>query len=322
MAKKVLTPEEVQAKLEKKAAKRKLFFGTFTKALAFFLAIAMVYTLAIIAFTPETSLPSGNTVQSNNTSNGFDDYDDGSASTGGDTVSNTNNNTNDGASSGGANTSDVAAEAIAAINAETAKAAKGNYNWKRVSDFTPDGAIDVGNATETLNKIIKGVDENADLNSVVGGFLGIGTKEAQVTGGKVTPDTGMKDQHLLVATKLVAGDIKSATKEGDTYVLKLASQKNPQKDGSNSLSHATNDFFTEGEVQKSISNAVGSAVKVESSTVDYYDIQIKATIKDGKLSTYELSYGFSATLNLKAAIIPITGKGKATNKAVYSNIKY
>ena len=30
MAKKVLTPEEVQAKLEKKAAKRKLFFGTFT----------------------------------------------------------------------------------------------------------------------------------------------------------------------------------------------------------------------------------------------------------------------------------------------------
>ena len=75
MAKKVRTPEEVQAKLARKANKRKIFFGTFTKALAFFLAIAMVYSLAIIAFTPAT-LPT--TVVGGSTNNGGDSTDEGS----------------------------------------------------------------------------------------------------------------------------------------------------------------------------------------------------------------------------------------------------
>ncbi|MGN1161280.1 MAG: hypothetical protein ACI4SX_03430, partial [Candidatus Fimenecus sp.] len=59
MAKKVMTPEEYQARIEKKVSRRKIFFGTFTKALAFFLAIAMAYSLAVIAFTPNTGVASG-----------------------------------------------------------------------------------------------------------------------------------------------------------------------------------------------------------------------------------------------------------------------
>ena len=50
MAKKNFTPEEMQAKAEKNAANCKLFFGTFTKALAVFLAIVIAWSLVTIAF--------------------------------------------------------------------------------------------------------------------------------------------------------------------------------------------------------------------------------------------------------------------------------
>ena len=51
MAKKVKTPEEVQAALEKKVAKRAIFFSTFRKALALFLGIAFTFAMVQIAFT-------------------------------------------------------------------------------------------------------------------------------------------------------------------------------------------------------------------------------------------------------------------------------
>ena len=51
MAKKNYTPEEMQAKMDKKSANCKLFFGTFTKALAVFLAVVIAWSLVAIAYT-------------------------------------------------------------------------------------------------------------------------------------------------------------------------------------------------------------------------------------------------------------------------------
>ena len=56
MAKKNYTPEEMQAKAEKKAANCKIFFGTFTKALAVFLAVVIAWSLVTIAFTAPITL--------------------------------------------------------------------------------------------------------------------------------------------------------------------------------------------------------------------------------------------------------------------------
>ena len=334
MAKKVLTPEQAQIKAMKKAKKSE----NWTKFWAILLAAVLTFGIVALgksagedaAAAAGTTVSGENTDATGSTDEGSDDVDFGgstgstgstdSGSTGSTgSTGNSGSTGNAGSSAGAADTS--TADAVALLNKVTAAAANGSYNWKRVSDYTEDGAIDVGSATDTLDGIIKGVDENASLDSVVGGFLGIGTKEAAVVNGKL-PESGMNEQHLLVATKLTDADIQKFAKQGDVYMFQIKACSNPKKDGSNPLSRATNDFFTHEEVVKGISDAVGSALTVSSSDVKYSAIVLKATIVGEKLTNFELSYTFAATLNLKAVVVPITGKGKATNNAVYSNIAY
>ncbi len=329
MAKKVLTPEQAEIKAMKKAKKSE----NWTKFWAILLAAVLTFGIVSLgksagedAAAAATTATGESTEAAVSDDSGSDDVDFGTGSTdAGSTGSTDAGSTGGSTGSAGGSTAGAAdtstADAVALLNKVTAAAANGSYNWKRVSDYTEDGAIDVGNATDTLDGIIKGVDENASLDSVVGGFLGIGTKEAAVVNGKL-PAEGMNEQHLLVGTKLTEADIQKFAKQGDVYMFQIKACSNPKKDGSNPLSRATNDFFTHEEVVKGISDAVGSALTVDSSDVKYSAIVLKATITGDKLTNFELSYTFSATLNLKAVVVPITGKGKATNNAVYSNIAY
>ena len=326
MAKKVLTPEEFQAKLEKKTAKRNLFFGTFTKALAFFLAIAIAWSLAAIAFAPAigggTVVNGGAQTQQGGNEGvvgGNDDVVDFGGSDSGDA------NTPSG-DSGAADTSK--ADAFKAVNDATAKVYKGNYKWERKCYFT--SPIDVGNATDTLNGIIQGVDENADLNSVVGGFLGItGTKDdpawtADVKGGKLPAEGRMNNEkYLMKAFALTEGDVKQFKVDGNKYMFQLNACNNPQKDGKNALNHVTNDFITLTEVQEGVAGALGSAgnlLKVESCDVDFTAIVVKAVIEGGNLKSVTISYSMNVkALNLKATLLPITGKGAGDMICTYSN---
>lgn len=200
------------------------------------------------------------------------------------------------------------------LNKWTAAASKGNYKFARVCAYTPDGAIDVGNATGTLNKIIQGIDENASLDTVVGGFLGIGNRDGEVKGGKI-PE-GMNKQYALKAMTLTAADIKSATANGNKYVVKLGNFANPQKDGKNAMSRATNDFFTHQEVVDGITS-ITTLIKVNSTDVQYTDVTITAVVDGDNLKTLEITYGFSAKMQLKA-VVSINGQGKATNKITYT----
>lgn len=200
------------------------------------------------------------------------------------------------------------------FNKWTAAAAKGNYKFTRVCGYTPDGAIDVGGATATLNRVIKLVDKNASLDSVVGGFLGIGNKGNEVKGGKL-PE-GMNAQYALKAMSLTAADVKTATANGNKYVVTLGDFANPQKDGKNAFSRATNDFFTHQEVVDGITSLT-SAIKVKSTDVQYKNVTLTAVADGDKLKTLEISYGFDAEMVLQVGI-SITGKGKATNKIVYT----
>ncbi len=327
MAKKVRTPEEVQARLEKKAAKRKLFFGTFTKALAFFLAIAMVYSLAIIAFTPATVAPTtGNNVQSGSTSNGFDDYDDGSSNVGTGDAGTNDAGTNNGGSTDAGN-SDEKAKAVAALNNATAAAAKKSYTWERKCYFTQP--LDVGSATDTLNGIIQKVDPNANIDSVVGGFIGrTGEKNdpawtAEVVNGQ-RPAEGTKmteDKYLMIATKLTASDVASVKVDGDKYTFNLVTCKNPQKDGKNALNHVTNDFITLAEVQKGVKDGLGSLsmlLSVKSLDADYESIVVTAEIKDGNL----VNFGFTYHMNVKKLELSVaTGNGAGDVICTYKNFK-
>ena len=74
-----------------------------------------------------------------------------------------------------------AAAAAEAINAATAKAVAAGYHWTRSAQYTQP--VDVGSATSGLNTLIKGIDPEASLDSVVGGFIGIGDKEMDIEKG-------------------------------------------------------------------------------------------------------------------------------------------
>ena len=334
MAKKVLTPEEFQAKLEKKTAKRNLFFGTFTKALAFFLAIAIAWSLAAIAFAPAigggTVVNGGAQTQqggSESTGGNNDVVDFGGSSSGDSTSTPSGDSTSTpSGDSGAADTSK--ADAIKAVNDATAKVYKGNYKWERKCYFT--SPIDVGDATETLNGIIQRVDENASIDSVVGGFLGItGTKDdpawsADVKGGKLPAEGKMNNEkYLMKAFALTEGDVMQYKVDGNKYMFQLNACNNPQKDGKNALNHVTNDFITLTEVQEGVAGALGAAgnlLKVESCDVDFTSIVVTAVIDGGNLKSVQISYSMNVkALNLKATLIPITGKGAGDMICTYSN---
>ena len=340
MAKKVKTPEEVKAAIEKRTAKRTLFFGTFRKALAFFLAIAFTFALVQIAFTAKngvavatgTGTGTGNGSESVSTNTGDDGLVDfgGSDTDGNGGTSDTPDadKPSEGGNSG-ESTSDSKAEAIKLLNEATAKAASAAYNWSRKCYYTRK--IDV-TGREALNKVIGMVDKSASVDTVVGGFLDVtGEKDdppktAKKAKGNAAPE-GMKDKFLLKAMTLTEGDVAQCVKQGDVYKFQLNSCENPQKDGNNALHHATNDFSTQGEVAQSISEALGSLanlIDLQSLDAKFTSIVIAAEIKDGKLVSLSLSYDFDVTdLKLKALkTVNVEGNGAARVEETYNNFVY
>ena len=204
------------------------------------------------------------------------------------------------------------AEFVAFINAETAKAAKGSYNYNRDCSYT--SPIDVGNATDTLNKIIQGIDENSNLDTVVGDFLGIGVKKGAM------PKDGLKEDYQIKATKLTEADLQNFKYENGVYSFTLANATNPKKTNATPLSRFTNDFITHEEVVDGIAGFT-TLIKVNETNVNYKNIKVTVTVEGGKITNMTYSYAFDATLALKA-IVTINGNGAAVTKAEFSNIKY
>ena len=204
------------------------------------------------------------------------------------------------------------AEFVAFLNAETAKAAKGTYNFNRNCEYTDP--IDVGSATGVLNKIIQAIDENSDLNSVVGGFLGIGTKKGTY------PKDGLDENYKLKATKLTEADLQNFSYANGVYTFTLANATNPKKTNATPISRFTNDFITHEEVVDGIAGFT-TAITVNETNVNYKNIKVSVAVAEGKISEITYSYDFDATLNLKA-VVTINGDGAAKTKATYSNFKY
>ena len=205
------------------------------------------------------------------------------------------------------------AEFVAFLNAETAKAAKGSYNYNRDCSYT--SPIDVGGATDTLNSIIKGIDENSSLDTVVGDFLGIGVKKGTM------PKDDLKDDYRIKATTLTEADLGDFSAKDGVYSFTLANATNPKKTGATPFSRFTNDFITHEEVVDGIAGFT-TAIKVNSTTVNYKNIKVQVKVADGKITNIKYSYAFDAVLSLKALVVNIEGNGAAVTKAEFSNIKY
>lgn len=346
MAKKTLTPEQAEIKAMKKEKKSQ----NWTKFWA--IVLAAVLTFAVVSMgksqaddaieaakeaannnavvennnaannEDEGDLLGGNDASNNDASNNDSSNNDASNNDSSNNNSSDNSSSNNNASNNNANTNNGPSEAevVKTFNDVTAAASKGSYNITRTGEFTKP--IDVGSATDSLNDIIKGVDENADLNSVVGGFLGI--KKDPITGVVTNGQggEGFDHKYMMKAMTLTEDDVQSYKVDGNKYMIQIKKCVTP--DENSALAHATNDYITFAQVNQSIADAVGSAVKVEESGSEaiYSKILFTATIVDGKMTNLEYSYTFSATLKLKIAVIPATGTGEAEIQGKYTDIKY
>ena len=205
--------------------------------------------------------------------------------------------------------------------ATKAIASKGSYSYNRVCAYVPGKGIDVGDKTETLNKLIGMVADDANLDSVVGGFIGIGTKQGTMPKDK----DGLKDNYEIKATALKGSDLQNLKESNGVYSFTIANATDPQKDNKTAISRFTNDFITHKEVVDGIADALGglaNLLTVNSTKVNYNTIKVEVTVKDGKITNIEYSYTFSAVLNLKALGVKINGTGTATTNGEFSNIKY
>ncbi len=334
MAKKVLTPEQAEIKALKKAKKSENWTKFWAILLALVLTIGVVFLGQSAAKDAVAAAVNGtNTESSDSDSTDSGSTDSGSTDAGtgnsGSTDAGTSNSGSTDAGTSNAGTSISKADAAKAFNDATAKAAKGNYTMERVCGYQPGKGIKVtmlgGDATSVLNGVITAVDENASLDSVVGGFLGVGTREIKVTNGVGKRHNGdgtyadlnnEEKDYVLKAMTLTEADIATATKDGNTYTITLAKIADPQKDGKNAMHHATNDFITESQVKTAI-GGLTTAITVESANVTYYNIKFVATIENGTLKSLTMNYQADAVMKLKVAMT-IDGSGSMDVKTTYT----
>ena len=358
MAKKVLTPEQQEIKAMKKAKKSQ----NWTKFWAIVLALALTLCIAFVGKSqgeknvPKTDAASGTGTDAGSSDSGNSGdsgdldfgFDTGSDTGSGDTDTPTDpanpatpdaGSTDDKGNAGGDKSDAPAADTGAKSEAEVAAlinkvtgeavAQKVGYDWKR--DCTVRD-VDVGRLTSGLNSLINGISKGDDVNSVVGGFLGAGSKQETVPKGQTlatmekTKDDGTKEKvyhgenYTLKATQLKAEDIKDLKISGDTYTFSIPDCTNPLRNGNTGLSRFTNDIVVREEVESEIKGFT-SAVSVPALTANYKNIKVQVTIKDGKLVNLGYQFYADAALDVKMGIT-IKGTGNLTTKATYTNFKY
>ena len=322
-----LTPEE-------KAAKKLRHSNGWVRFWAIVVALALtagIYGLASKTASKETAATgtataSGSSTGSSSSSSGSSSGSSSSSSSGASASSSSSGaSASAGDSSGAAAAASSGVDAAAAaeaINAATAKAVAAGYHWTRSAQYTQP--VDVGSATSGLNTLIKGIDPEASLDSVVGGFIGIGDKEMDIEkGGSAAEQIDYHgENYALQATALQASDLKNLKVDGNTYTFEVENATSPQTDKSTAMSRLTNDILTQSMVDSEIKNFI-SAAKINSATIEYTNIKATVVIEDGNLKEFKYSYdGNVAELNIKVAFISVNGKGAMHVDGAYTNFVY
>ena len=333
MAKKekvTLTPEEIEAKKARKKEKRIIFGKTFERAIVWLLAVVLVYSVTYISLNNKgvatvSATPAQSGSQNAGGSVSKSDWDTSANGSGSSQSGSQSSTSGDNASGGNAAAAEAGVDAAAAaeaINAATAKAVAAGYHWTRSAQYTQP--VDVGSATSGLNTLIKGIDPEASLDSVVGGFLGIGDKEMDIEkGGSAAEQIEYHgENYALQATALQAGDLKNLKVDGNTYTFEIENASSPQHDKSTAMSRFTNDFLTQDEISSEIKGFI-SAASVNSAAIEYSNIKATVVIEDGTLKEFKYSYdGNVAELNIKVAIVSVNGKGAMHVDAAYTGFAY
>lgn len=205
------------------------------------------------------------------------------------------------------------AQAAELLRTYTKQAAAGNYTVQGNCNITKD--VDIGGATEVLNRVIQGVDPSADVNSVVGAFLGVGEQRYTVRAGDKSP-VGRYDLRAFTVTE---ADIADYRQEGNVLYIRLHDCKNPQKNGSQTLSKVTAAFPTASEVRKEMQTQIGTAVTVSDMTSQVSDILLTVTLSADGVESIRLHFVNDLSLGLMVAIVSVRGTGQTTTDILYSD---
>ncbi len=232
------------------------------------------------------------------------------------------------------NTITDAASLAKLINQVTgeAVAAKAGYNWKRVCQVN-NVSVGSSGTTSMVNSFINGISEGDDLNSVVGGYLGAGTKSATVKKGQTLETTKVKNDqgnmeniyhasdYKLIATKLSASDISQFQVRGNTYKVSIpVSSYEGDNANTTSLWKATHDMLSMSAIDREIKGFTSSA-GVNSLKANYGEIILTAVISDGKLTSLSYQFVGDATLGVKLGI-SLTCTADFKVNAQFTNISY
>lgn len=274
MAKKIITPEEYKAKLEKKASKRKRFVEAFLKTLAFALAIALVFSASTIAHTRIEKLSLNKTVQTNGgLKDGFEDdgYDNGGStgSNSGDSTasSNSDNAGSTGASSDSSNSTDASSED--AKNFELfVKAFKGVKTNAKSATLVKKNAYNYNNH----------VKANPIIEAAAAPLLSSLLKEEDVNETYTGADIAAKFPPSGTTCGLTQNDVKKITckEEGNYYIIEVIVKGSKNPEAGKSVG-AVASIITKQSIQDPIKNI--PAINSLEPTCDYHDTTARAKIE-------------------------------------------
>lgn len=302
MAKKIITPEEYKAKLEKRSAKRKRFFEMFLKTLAFCLAIALVYSATTIAYTRIEMLTPDETVSADGgLKDGFEDTD--SSSNSGSTDS--GNTSTDSGNAG--STGDAQSNNNGGSTANTGTSA----NDQEVLDMFKKGIANARTKSTSVIRVkdgainYKGVVKAGKLSSVAETLMGMfmAKDEASIE----AKNEEWKKEDLPDASALTLNGVQKITREdkGSTYVITVVAKNatNPKAGGDGVGSLA-------GVIEESqITGAIGSVpgLKLEGISIDYENVTSVATIDKATGNCTAINLNVPCYLNIAHAEVPLLG---------------
>lgn len=306
MAKKIVTPEEYKAKLEKRAEKRRRFTGIFLKTLALCLAIAMVYSATTIAHTRIAVLENGGAVATGGTVSG--DTSTGGTSTGGDTS--TGGTSTGGTSTGDASTGDASTGGSSTGGSSASQNAPASTADQEALDMFKTA---ISNARTKSSKVIrvkdgainyKGVVEAGGLSDVAASLMGMfmAKDEASI---EVKNEEWDKTK-LPDASALTLNGVKKITREdkGNTYVITVVAKDatNP-KDGEDGVGSIA------GVIEESqITGAIGSVpgLSLTNINIAYEDVTSVATIDKATGNCTALNLNVPCYLGLDAKLLLVS----------------
>ncbi len=221
------------------------------------------------------------------------------------------------------------------LNAATADASFADYNFTRTASYTPNGHVDIGDQTTTLDQILSAA--NLSLDGVVGSFMGVGTVSGRCDEANL-PNIQQNGQsnYLLKGTTLTADDIQIVNRATSTdgnitnCTVRLKNVDNPNRLDVTGLNSFTSDFIVQNEIADQIANAIQvagtsiSVLKLTDLETAYSDIKVQFVYNaaTGQLSNLSYSYTVYGKFTVRTNTVQIVGDATTTVTNNYTGFTY